>query len=252
MTQDDAIVQSAKTTFEIVEALRKLDGAGVTELADHLSMPTSSVHDYLKTLESQEYLVREEGAYKVGGRFLSLGEHYRSRQKIWQIAKPEIDALAVETGQHANLMVEEHGRGVFIYCAQGEEAVELDTHDGMRVHLQTTALGKAILAHRSEAEIQSIIDRHGLPAITEKTIVDRDDLMSDLEEINTRGFATDDEERVKGVRCVAAPILKDGRSIAAVSVSAPKSRLQGEKFAQTVPDHVMDAANIIEINLTYG
>lgn len=252
MATEQTAVKSAKTTFQIVEALRELGGAGVSELAEHLSMPTSSVHDYLKTLEAEEYLVRENGTYLIGAPFLSLGEHYRSGQKVWTVARPEIEDLAAETGEHANLMIEEHGRGIFLDKAQGDDAVELDTHAGMRVHLQSTAMGKSILAHRPLPEVEAILDRHGMPAITEQTIVDRDTLMAELDRIREQGYATDDEERINGMRCVAAPILRDHRAIAAVSVSAPKSRLQGETFSQELPNQVMDTANVIQINLTYG
>lgn len=252
MSTEQVPLRSAKTTFEIVEGLRELGGAGVSELANHLSMPTSSVHDYLKTLEAEEYIVREDGTYLIGARFLTLGEHYRAGQKVWKVARPEIDDLAQETGEHANLLVEEHGWGIFLYRLQGEDAVELDTHAGMRVHLQTTALGKSILAHRPRSAVDAILDRHGLPAVTERTIVDRERLFEELDEIRERGYATDDEERITGMRCVAAPILTDGRPIAAVSVSAPKSRLQGEQFRTDLPNAVMDTANVIQINLTYG
>jgi IclR family transcriptional regulator, acetate operon repressor len=43
-------VKSTETTFEIIEALMDLDGAGVTELANYLDLPKSNVHNYLSTL----------------------------------------------------------------------------------------------------------------------------------------------------------------------------------------------------------
>lgn len=56
-------VQSTVNTFAIVEALRELDGAGVSELAAYLDIPKSTVHNYLSTLEQEEYIVKEDGAY---------------------------------------------------------------------------------------------------------------------------------------------------------------------------------------------
>jgi DNA-binding IclR family transcriptional regulator len=123
----------------------------------------------------------------------------------------------------------------------------------MRVPLQTTAMGKSILAFRPREEVDEIVDRHGLPQITEKTISDRDELYEELDTIEERGFAYDDEERVKGMRCVAAPITDDeGRAIAAMSVSGPKSRLRGKQFREEVPDLILSSANVIEVNLTYS
>lgn len=250
---DSVPVKAAKTSFEIIHALRELEGAGVSELANELNKPTSTIHDHLRTLESEEYLIKSDGKYYVGTRFLGIGEQARSRQKVYQIARQEVDKLADETGEHTNLMIEEHGRGIFLHKSRGPDAVQLDTHPGMRVPLQTTAMGKAILAFRSREAVESIIDRHGLPQITERTITNRDELFDELDAISDRGYAYDDEERVKGMRCVAAPITnEEGRAIAAISVSGPKSRLRGERFREEVPDLILSSANVIEVNLTYS
>lgn len=62
--------------------------------------------------------------------------------KVYTVSRPEVDDLAQETEEHANLMTEEHGRDVFLHKARGSDAVQLDTHAGMRVHLQTMALAR--------------------------------------------------------------------------------------------------------------
>ncbi len=89
-------VQAAATTFRIIETLHELNGAGVSELAAELEMPKSTVHDHLQTLTEAEYLVNEDGTYRVGTRFLELGGFARSQMKLYQIASPEIKELAEE------------------------------------------------------------------------------------------------------------------------------------------------------------
>lgn len=246
-------VKAAATSFRIIETLRDLNGAGASELADHLDMPKSTVYDHLQTLTDIEYLVKEEGTYHVGAQFLSLGGYARSQMKLYRVAASELQKLAEQTGEHVNLMIEEHGRGIFLYKVKGEDAVELDTYVGMRVYLQTTSLGKAILAHFPEAKVDEIIEAHGLPRITENTITDSDELKRELAEIRERGYAVDDEERVEGMRCVGAPILDStGNSIGAISVSGPVNRLNEERFTTTVPKKVLSTANVIEVNMTYS
>ncbi|WP_129115358.1 IclR family transcriptional regulator [Halegenticoccus tardaugens] len=246
-------VKAAKVSLEIIEVLRKLNGAGVSEVAQRLGKPTSTIHDHLRTLEQEEYLIKKDSKYYVSTRFLQLGSHARSRNKVFEIARPEINTIAEETGEHANIMIEEHGLGVFLYRARGPDAVRLDTHAGMRVSLQTTALGKAILANRPREEVDKILDRRGLPQVTENTITNRKELYNQLDEIRDRGYAYDDEERVKGMRCVAAPITNDGgRAIAAISVSGPKSRMPEERFTEKLPRMVLRSTNVIEVNLTYS
>ncbi|WP_254271350.1 IclR family transcriptional regulator [Haloarcula marina] len=250
---NDVPVNAAKVSLEIVEILRERDGAGVSEVAQELDKPTSTVHDHLRTLEREQYLIKEGDQYHVSTRFLQLGDQARSRKKVFNIARPEVDELAEKTGEHSNLMIEEHGLGVFLYRARGPDAVQLDTHAGMRVPLQTTALGKTIMAFRPRTEVEAIVDRHGLPKITPRTIADEDELYETLDEVRERGYAYDDEERVKGMRCIAAPIMnQNDRAIAAVSVSGPKSRMQGERFTDEIPAQILRSANVIEVNLTYS
>jgi len=106
-------VKSIEAMFTIVEALKQLDGAGVTELADHLELPKSTIHNYLATLEQEEYVVKEGTTYRVGLRFLDLGAYARDQVEMFEVAKPELEHLASETGELANLLVEEeHGRVV--------------------------------------------------------------------------------------------------------------------------------------------
>lgn len=248
----DVPVKAVRVSFDVVEALRVLDGAGVSEIAQYLDIPKSTVHDHLCTLERLELIVNENGTYKTGVRFLELGGYSRQRMKIFEIAKPEIQKLAQQTGEHSNLMVEEHGRGVFLHKAEGPDAVQLDTYNGYRVPLQTTALGKAILAHYPEERVREILDRHGMPKVTEQTITDEGELFAELEEVREQGYARDFEERVVGMRCIAAPILGDNGVLGAISVSGPRSRMQGSRFDEEIPQQILRTANVIEVNLTYS
>lgn len=246
-------VKSVGTTFEILNALKDLGGAGVTELARHLELPKSTVHNYLSTLEQEEYIVNDDGVYRVGLRLLELGAYPRYRKKLFQIAKPEVDRLADETGELANVLVEEHGRGSYLYRAHGEQAVKVKARVGTRVPLHSTALGKAILAYLPPERVDEIVDRHGLPRDTEQSIKSRTELNERLEDIRGRKIAFDDEERLNGLRCVATPVLDNSDSvIGAISVSGPTHRFRGDRFREDLAQKVLEVANVIELNFTHS
>lgn len=252
-THDGLRVKSAATTFEVIHALKTLDRPNVADIADHLDVPKSTAHDHLSTLIELEFVVKAEDGYRLGARFLEYGGYAREQMKVYRVARPVVNRLAEETGEHANLMVEEHGLGIFLYKAKGDDAVNLDTHPGMRVPLQTTALGKTILAHTPREDVEAIVDEHGLPQVTEQTITDREVLFDELDAVREQGYATDDEERVEGMRCIAAPILDQHDDvIAAVSVSGPMSRMHDSRFEDDIPRRVLSAANVVEVNMTYS
>lgn len=246
-------VKAIATGFRIIETIRDMDGAGVSELADELSMPKSTVHDYLRTLTDIEYLVKIGDEYHVGARFLGLGGYARRRMQIYHVARPEINKLAEETGEHANLMIEEHGKGIFLYRSKGKDAVRLETYAGLRVPIQTTSLGKAILAHLPEVRVDEIIDENGLPSMSENSISDRGELKQELEKDRKRGYSVNDEELFPGIRAIGVPITQgNGHVVAAISVSGPVSRLQGDRFDGKLPHLVQNAANVIEVNLAHS
>ncbi|MDS0221727.1 IclR family transcriptional regulator [Haloarcula sp. S1AR25-5A] len=246
-------VKSVETTFQILNGLKDLGGAGVTELSRHLDLPKSTIHNYLSTLEQEEYIVNDGGQYRVGLRFLELGAYSRHQQKLFRIAKPEVDRLASETGELANVLVEEHGRGTYLYRARGEQAVQVKAHVGTRVPLHSTALGKAILAHLPPERVETISQRHGLGSENDEAASTLDELRADLETVRETGVAFDDEERLDGLRCVAAPVLNNnGTVLGAISVSGPTNRFRDERFTEDLPQKVLEVANVIELNVTYS
>lgn len=246
-------IRATKTAFELLEALQDLDGAGTTELAQHLDMAKSTVHDHLNSLERTGYVVKTNGTYRIGLGLLEFGGYARRQKRIYAAARPEIRSLADQTGEIASLQVTENGLGMYVTTLRGEQAVEISIHTGTYVPLTTTAGGKAILAELAPDRVESIIDEHGLPERTEHTITERRELLSDLEEIRNQGYAVDNQESFEGIRCIAASVTtKSGDPLGAVSVAGPKNRLHGEYLTDDLPRIVLRTANVIELNVIHS
>lgn len=246
-------IGTVETSLQIVESLKTDGKQGVTELADALDIPNSTAHSHLNTLEQNGYLLKDGSKYKLSLRTLEIGEVARNRYDLYEVATPQVDKLAQETGEIASVMVKEHGLGVFLYRAEGNQTVHLDSYAGYRTHLHTTALGKAILAHLDSKTIDNIIDKRGLPKRTENTITDHETLEQELERIQQSSIAYDDEERVRGFRAVATPIIDNsGNNVGSISLAGPTRRLQDEVYREIFPDKVRQASNVIELNITHG
>lgn len=246
-------VKTTQRSLDIVETIREMDGARLTELADRLDLPNSTVHNHLSTLMERDYVLKDGDVYRVSLRFLDLGEHARNRRKVYELAKPEIKELADETGEIANLLVEENGWGVYLWSSEGENAVPLDIAPGKHVHLHATALGKCILAHLPDKRVEEIIDRRGLPAETDATITDPDALMDELETVREQGYAIDDEERLPGMRCIGTTVKSEsGNVIGAISVSGPTSAMPMDRLTDSLAEQLEGAANVIELKVAYS
>jgi DNA-binding IclR family transcriptional regulator len=76
-----------------------------------------------------------------------------------------------------------------------------------------------------------ILEKMGLPAVTPWTVTDEEKLEREFSFILERGYATEDQELMKGVRRVAAPIHDhSGRVAGCLSVGAPVFRLEPPDF----------------------
>ncbi|NIC00808.1 IclR family transcriptional regulator [Halobacterium sp. R2-5] len=245
-------VKTAERTFELVEFLKDADGATLAEATEAVNLPKSSVHNYLKTLEHRGYVVETDGVYEVGLRFLDLGAFARTKVPLYPVAEPELETVAEETGELANLLVEQDGRGTFVYRKKGESAVKIDSYNGQQILLHTTAIGKAILANLPEDRVEAILDRHGLPAKTDRTITDREALYEELEEIRAEGFAYDHEERIRGLNCVATPVFHGDEVAGAISVTGPTSRMSEDRIEGELKQQLRNAKNVVELNLSHS
>lgn len=247
------IVQSAETMLTVVEGIRELDGARVTQLATHLDMAKSTVHRHLTTLERHEYVVKEGEEYNIGLRFVGLGEYARERKPVYAEALPIVDQLAEETEERALFMTEEHGLAVYLYRGVGSHAVRTNSTIGTRRYLHTIAGGKVMLAHLSDDRVEDIIERWGLSVETPSTITTRDALEEELERVRERGIAFNREECIDGLCAVAAPVLGPDESVVgALSVSGPAHRMKGTWFEEEIPDLLLGSANELELNVEYA
>lgn len=245
-------VKSDETLFAIIESLDELEVAGPTEIADYVGVAPSTVHSHLATLERNELVVKRNGGYRLGLKFLDYGMGIRNRLKLQQVAIPTMDKLAELTGECVWIVVEEHGWGVFLSKKEGEDSIPTHAEVGKRTHLTHTASGKCILAHMPEDRVRGIIDHHGLPEQTDRTSADLDTLFDELRAIRDRGYATSDTKSVVGSCAIAAPILArdDGSEVhGAIAIAGPVNRLKGERLQNTLPDLILGASNEIELNI---
>ncbi|MFB6184797.1 MAG: IclR family transcriptional regulator [Haloarculaceae archaeon] len=249
----DNTIDATKTSFEILEHLKENDGNTITGIARALNLPKSTVHNHVSTLQTCGYTINVDGEIQPSLKFLDFGQYRRRQLDISNVAKSEIDQLAADTGEQADLAVEEHGKCVYLYIAHGENAIKLNTYTGQQFYLHATGLGKAMLAYLPDEAVSRIIDRHGLPRMTDNTITDERQLRDELEEVKERGFAYNVEENTDQICCIAAPILDDSETVhGAISVSTPAQRFHSSGKEEDIKDAVLNAANIIELKLKHG
>ncbi|WP_121744870.1 IclR family transcriptional regulator [Natronorubrum halophilum] len=250
---DDAKrIQAVQTTLDIFDVLQERGGAGVTEIANEIGVTKGTVYNHLATLRSNDYVVKDEDdTYSLGLRFIDVAHYAKSRVPVLELARAEVDKLAEQSGEMTLFTVEEHGIGVCLYVAYGDQAVNTPLYVGHRSELHHTAVGKAILAHLPKERAEEIIEARGLSPVTRHTITEKSNLFDQLEEVREHGIAFNEQETIHGLVGVGAPIRnQDDTVLGALSIIGPSSRLDQERFQRELPEMIMRSVNIVEINLT--
>lgn len=232
----DGGVQSVDRALSILETLAEDDeGYRLSDLAVRTGLSASTVHRLLATLESRRFVQfdRAESKWHVGVRSFTVGASFARRRNFSAQAIPYLRKLRDLTRETANLAVVDDEFIIVLTRMESREIMRSLTQVGGRVPMVTSGVGKAVLATYSDEDVGAVIRHHGMPRLTEKSIVRPSDLFKELEKIRKQGFALDDEEACMGLRCIAAVVYNDcAEPLAAISVSGMTSRLTDDRLPE--------------------
>jgi IclR family acetate operon transcriptional repressor len=228
-------VRAVDRALSLLEAVAvQTGGIGLSHLARTVGFPVSTVHRLLVTLQSRGFVRFDSrsGLWSIGRTALMVGANFAHTRDIVAAAKPVMERIGVESGELVNLGVLEDRRVVFLsrYDPSARRSSPPRTNQPIPAHC--SSIGKAIMANLPDRELHPIVHERALAAVTPKSMVRPQVLLSAFCKARQTGFAIDDEENTIGLRCVAAPIFDEyRRPVAAVSIAAPAQRLKEERLA---------------------
>ena len=232
-----SVVQRA---IAILEAVAQTgDGVSISAIAAAANVPKPTAYRLLRELADAGLVRREattQGGFSVAPRFeqlaLALMQHAGSRTVRHAI----LTRLVAGLGETCNITVRDGSEVLYVDRVESTSPLRAHLQPGSRVPLHCTASGKLFLSLLPKARRAHLLSQIVLTPATSRTIVDPDALEMELARIRRQGYAIDDEEYVDGLMCIAMPIPgAHGRTIAAVAVQAPITRLPRENALRTLP-----------------
>lgn len=253
--EKDITIQSVDRAITVLEELSKeKDGCGITYLSNVTGLAKSTVHRLLSTLMSRGYVekTQETDKYQLGIRVLSLTTNLLERMDIRKIAKPYIEKLSERTGEVVHIGILDKDEVVYIDKVESpRSSIRMYSQIGKRAPLYCTGLGKILLSGLDDTTVESIIKEENMIKLTENTITSLDKLKEELIEIRENGFAIDEIEHEKDIRCIAAPIYDmKGKIVAAISVAGPIIYVTKEKLPQLI-EEILKTSKEISYQLGY-
>ena len=231
-------IGSLEKASKILKLLAEFNELSVSEIARKLGMHRSAVHRFLATLKSLGFLDQSENSnYRLSFMLFELGIKATNRLEVRQIIHPFLVDLRTRHEETANLGVVDGLDLIYIDKVESTHLLRMDLAIGCRVPSYCTALGKTILANRSENELEELFRGAKLQRRTPNTFQGLRELLRHLYEIRQRGYAIDNEENCVGIRCLAVPIFDyTEKCMAAISLAGPTVRMTDHKIGQMRQD----------------
>lgn len=243
-----AQVQSLTRALSLLERLSNTEmGLNLSDVSGSLGLAPSTTHRLLSTMLQMGFVEFDEdqGLWHVGVKAFSVGNAYLKKRDFVAQSRPYMKKLMSLSGETCNLGIMEQDTTVFVAQVECLEVMRMVVQLGSRGPLHATGVGKALLATLPKKEVMTLIQKKGLPRLTDNTITTPKLFLDDLKKIQVQGYAIDDEEQKLGLRCIAACIY-DERSepICAVSISGPAVRIT-KKRLPILSSHVLNIADEI-------
>jgi DNA-binding IclR family transcriptional regulator len=227
---EDFTLTSVHRALRVLEILAsERNGMTITELSSAFGINKGLVHRMLMNLSELHYVYKDDLShrYRLSMKLISLAFRQVEMMGIYDTLLPILRELARETGELSEIGWIENSRMVVVAKVDSPQKVRVVDRLGEELRPHATAAGKTWLAFSDSELVSAIVAERGLPAITDYTITDRDQLLRQLEEIREQGFAVNYQESALDVSAIGVPIFKheaNRQVLGAVSVAAPLYR----------------------------
>jgi DNA-binding IclR family transcriptional regulator len=238
---------TVRQAFHILERVSRSEhGLTISELSRTLKISKSTVHGIASALVNEGALVRDATTkrYAPGLTLFKLGQSAYSRINLKDVARPFMDDLSEKTEESVFLGALGGDHVYILEVVESMQDIKITSPPGTRIPLLAGATGKALIASLPPEQASTLVRSKGLTRYTAATTTDPDAYLSEIDSVRRRGFATDNEEYMTGVRAAAAAIRSYGRPLSAIWVVGFTSTIDDGKMALIASETKRAAAAI--------
>lgn len=240
---DVKLVKSAERTIAILEMLAAAPQPLTTaEIFQRTGYPRSSLHWLLLTLLELNWIEQTaEGAYRIGTHALLCGTAYLDRDPVMEHVSAVLEKVRNATTFTTHYARLDRGDVIYLATRQAVDRRRLSSRVGRKLPAQVTALGKAILAELTDAEVRARLGEGPYPLLTPNSVPDFGSLQAELATFRKTGHAIEREQNTVGLCCVGMVVPYRIPGTDAISCSIP-IELATEKVLGDVVETIRDAA----------
>ncbi|MFG2549806.1 IclR family transcriptional regulator C-terminal domain-containing protein [Streptomyces sp. NPDC048581] len=222
----------------------------LSEVAQTCDLTRAAARRLLLTLADLGYVHQDGRLFRLTPRVLELGYSYLSSYTLPQIAEPHLEQLVAQIRESSSLCVLDGDDIVYVARVPTHRIMTATITVGTRFPAYVTSVGRVILAHQPDEEVEVRLARVELKPLTERTITSPDALRAELRRVRGQGYAVVDQELEEGLRSVAAPVRdRSGEVVAAVNIAVHAGRNSVDSVRRDLLPHLLATVAGIEADL---
>ena len=225
-----------------------------SQLAKMLGLHKSTTTRLLYSLEEAGFLRKDPKTreYSLSYRLFRIGSVYINQIGFRTEARPLLSELASTFQETVHLAVLNDFEVFYIDKVEGSQSVGMMSRIGNKSPAYCTGVGKVLLAHLIEDDLERYLDTVELKRYTPNTITDPEELKLHLQRTCRQGYTIDDSEHEADIKCVAAPLHDAGGNVVAgISIAVPGFRINRERMEKELLPAVVQTARNISARLGY-
>ncbi|WP_326640683.1 IclR family transcriptional regulator [Streptosporangium sp. NBC_01755] len=242
MPQKIAAPATSRTAERIVDLLTLLGDrdAQLTalEIAAACNIPKSSTHQLLNYLATRNFVRYDpvKRTWALGVALFELGAAYRRGRPLEEIGRGILIEVCQATSTTSHLAVRDGAEVLYIDKQQqrtGSAMTQLVTETGIRLPAHLTAVGRALLATSSDAELRDLYRDYPFPRRTTLGPRTVSELIEDLRQVRELGYALESGLTTAGITCVAAAVYDhEAQPVAALGITFVTDQMSPDQVAE--------------------
>jgi IclR family pca regulon transcriptional regulator len=242
-----ASVRSFARGLQVIKTLaQQRTPLTITEVGDHASMTRAGARRLLLTLQELGYVKLDGRQFSLTPRIMELGGCYSAIDPMWTVAERFLCELVEEFNETASAGMLDDLDVVYVLRQRTQRLLHLDIRPGSRLPAHISSIGRVLLAHSHQRQLDRYFQRAVIKRYTSMTITEPKKLRATINAVRETGYALVAGELDEGICGVAVPVREpSGRVVAGIGVSLPRRRAADPDIKNRIVPRMQDMADAI-------
>ena len=143
-------VQCLDRALDILEALSRREGAGVTELAAEVKLHVATTHNLLTVLLARNYVLNDQGVYRLGPALATLTSQSNPLVDLARLVQSHLDEITRTTGESAIVSILSGKRLIMIATTASADGMTCPAVNQVFPSPLNLATGRLLVAYQPE------------------------------------------------------------------------------------------------------